>query len=230
MSYVQSAVRFGILLGACTALAGCLSSGGGGAGGGGGGGGGTPTTPADYDAAFNRISALGPTQDMPITGTATYNGAAKVALNKGTDKIGDLLGDLEFTVDFAAANADSTKGLSGKAGNFRGTVDGTDVAFEGELTTAAASARGLPQTVGITTTTITLPIVGGERTLRTGSFMAHLAGDLDVAGESGLVVVQTGGTFFGDGGQAITGPVGGTWWGPGGPSEYTVGGTWYVEK
>lgn len=227
MTVAPRTIRFCLALGAGMALSGCLNTGGGGAGGGGGGGGGA--TVAQFDAAYNRITSLAPTSDMPATGTATYTGAAKLALNEGSTKIGDLLADLEYTIDLGAASADRTTGMSGKAGNFRGTVNGEEVAFAGEVTTAEGKARSLPQAVDITETTMTLPVVG-TTTLRTGAIMANMAGELEVNGERGLVILQTGGNFFGPGGQAMSGPAGGSWWGPAGPSSYTVAGTWYAEK
>lgn len=229
MTSVDGPFRLVAALMACTAVAGCLGSGGGGAGGGtgGGGGGGGATTIAQHDAAFDRVKGLIPTSDMPTTGTANFAGTVKTVLNKGTNPIGTLLGDLEMAIDFGAA--DKTKAITGSATNFHGTVNGKDETYTGTLTTANAAAKSLPSTLAIDERTITPP-VGGPVTVRTGSIMANMSGDLTVGGKSGTVLLTTGGTFFGPGGQAISGPALGTWWGPAGPSEYTVGGTVVMER
>ena len=226
MGMIKPAARITALVTVCTALAGCLNGGGAGGGGGGGGGGGSQTV-AQFDTELARIQTLAPTSDMPAAGTASYDGAMKTDLRKGTNVIGTLLGDLALTVDFARAGNPGS--VTGQATNFRGTVNGKDVTYAGTLTTADAAAKSLPSTVTIDERTIVAPIVG-PITTRTGGIMVNLTGDLTVDGVDGAVVLTPGGAFFGPGGQAIQGPVGGTWWGPAGPSEYTVAGTWYAEK
>ena len=223
-------VRSSAAIAACTALAGCLGGGGGGgaAGGGGGGGGGAGgLTVAQFNTEMTRIQGLIPTSDMPTVGTASYNGSIKTDLRKGTNVIGSLLGDLALTVDFAKQGQAGS--VTGEATNFRGTVNGNAQTYTGTLTTADAAGKGLPSTVAIDTRTINAPIVGPIIT-RTGAVSVALTGDLTVGGVAGAVVLNPGGSFAGPGGQAVYGPVVGTWWGPQGPSEYTVAGTWFAEK
>lgn len=234
MKSIDVPLRLIAVLGACTALAGCLSSGGvGGAGGTGTGGtgtGGTTTgglTVTEHDAAVKRVTSLIPSSNVPTSGTASYAGGVKTDLYKGTSPIGTLLGDLAMTIDFSKSGA--TQGITGEITNIRGKQGTTDVTYAGKLTTEDAKSKGFSNTVGTVTTTVPAPVVGSVTTT-TGSVMAHFTGDLTVDGKSGDVVVQTGGSFFGDQGQAIYGPTGGTWWGPAGPTEYSVRGTWFAEK
>jgi hypothetical protein len=227
MKLVGTFVRVSIAVGACSALAGCLGGAGGAAGGGGGGGGGSGLTVAQFNTEMTRIQNIVPTSDMPATGTATFDGTIKTDLRKGANVIGNLLGDLTLTVDFAQAGTDGS--VTGQATNFRGTVNGQAATYAGTLTTADAAGKGLPSVHTVTTTTINAPIVG-PITTRTGGISVSLTGDLEVGGVDGAVVLNPGGSFVGAGAQAMWGPVVGTWWGPAGPSEYTVAGTWFAER
>lgn len=196
--------------------------------GGGGGGGGPIGTVAQHDAAYTRVSGLIPTSDMPTTGTANFEGGVKAVLNKGGSAIGTMLGDLEMAIDFGAA--DKTRAVTGSATNFRGTIGGNDETFAGTLTTADAAAKGLPSAISIDEFT-TPPIADVPPiTVRTGAISANFSGDLDLNGTAGTVLLTTGGAFVGTGAQGAHGPALGTWWGPAGPSEYNVTGTWFVER
>lgn len=227
MTMIGKIVRVSIALGACSALAGCLGGAGGAAGGGGGGGGGTGLTVAQFNTEMTRIQNIVATTDMPATGTATFDGTIKTDLRKGTNVVGDLLGDLTLTVDFARAG--QVGSVSGQATNFRGTVNGQAATYTGTLTTADADAKGFGSTHTVDERTINAPIVG-PITTRTGALSVAMTGDLAVGGVDGAVVLNPGGIFVGPGAQAMWGPVSGTWWGPAGPSEYTVAGTWFAER
>lgn len=217
-----SLLRVGIMMTAGLALAGCLGSSGGGSAGGGGGGGGGAGSVGQHDTRYDQLSAMIPTTDMPTTGTANYAGSVKTILNEGSTPIGELLGDIELQLNFGQAFADNTvSSVSGRVHNIRGTVGGDDVAYDTELTTAAS---GAPSTMTITQTDV------AGTTVTTGAIMSNFAGDVTHEGESGQVNLMLGGYFVGGGGQAALGPASGAWWGPGGLSDYSVGGTWYIER
>ncbi len=225
VSGLRAGLRAGIVISASVALAGCLgSTGGGGAGGGagGGGGGGGAGTVSAHDARFDQLSGMVPTTDMPITGTADYAGSVKTILNEGSTPIGTLLGEIEMQLDFGQAFADITaQSVTGRVHNIRGTIGDDDVTYDGELTTAAA---GAPSTMNISQTDV------AGMTLTTGAIMANFGGDLTLDGETGQANLMLGGAFVGPGGQAAHGPAAGTWWRPGGLSDFNVGGTWYAER
>lgn len=250
MTVVQGSVRLVAALACCTALAGCLGSGGGGVavGGGGGGGGGTggggtgaPGTVAQFDARLDLIQDMVQTSDMPISGTANYAGSVKTMLNENSTTIGTLLGDIDMSVDFGRAFADrNSASVTGRVSNIRGTVAGTDVTYDGELTTAAAAARGLPSVMAIERRTISVPPLPGvppipDQTVTTGSIAGNFAGDLTVNGNSGPVVLGMVGNFFdpmgaAQRGQAAYGGVAGQWFRPGATTQYTVAGDWFMER
>lgn len=221
-------LRTGILISASIALAGCLGSSGGGAGGGGAGGGaggGGAGTVAQHDTRFDQISGMIPTTDMPTTGSANYAGSVKTILNEGSTPIGTLLGDIEMQLDFGMAFADpASQSVTGRVHNIRGTIGTEDVTYEGELTTAAAAA---PSTMAITETSLGMP---GVPDITTGAIMSNFGGDLTLDGTTGQANLMLGGAFSGPGGQAASGPANGALWRPGGLSDYTVGGTWYIER
>lgn len=226
--------RIGAVLVSSMALAGCLGSGGGGggaaAGGGAGGATGSVTSPSAHNARFETISSTIATTDMPTTGSANYRGSVNTILRENTTEIGSLLGDVEFTANFGTAFNDMTQqSVNGRVHNIRGTVGGEDVVFEGELTTAAAEARGFISTMQIQQNTISVPGVPTQN-LTTGGITASFVGDLEVEDRSGPVILNLGGNFVGAGGSGAFGPAGGQWWGPGNPTQYTVGGTWYAER
>ncbi len=67
--------------------------------------------------------------DLPVSGSATYEGTALIALDAPTGgAASELIGTASITADFEAAT------VSGQADGFYGTVDGGDVAaFEGTI-------------------------------------------------------------------------------------------------
>jgi len=216
-----SMLQIGVLISASFALAGCFGGSGGGSGGGGGGGGGGATV-EQHDTRFDQLSGMIPTTDMPTSGTADYAGSVKTILNEGSTPIGTLLGDIEMQLNFGQAFADPTsQSVSGRVHNIRGTVNGEEVSYDTELTTAAA---GPPSTMNISQTSV------GGTTLTTGVIGANFAGDVTYEGETGQANLMLGGAFSGAGGQAATGPAAGSWWRPGGLSDFTVGGTWFIER
>lgn len=70
-----------------------------------------------------------PAADLPVTGSATYSGTARIALDPLAGGEGsDLIGQVQITADFETAS------LSGQADGFHGSIDGGDVtAFDGQL-------------------------------------------------------------------------------------------------
>lgn len=67
--------------------------------------------------------------DLPVSGSATYEGTALIALDATSGgAASELIGDASIVADFEAAT------ISGQADGFYGTVDGGDVAaFEGTI-------------------------------------------------------------------------------------------------
>lgn len=217
-----SLLQTGVMISASIALAGCLGSGGGGGAGGGAGGGGGAGTVSQHDTRFDQISGMSPTTDMPTTGSADYAGSVKTVLNDGSTPIGTLLGDIEMQLNFGQAFADAnSQSVTGRVHNIRGTVGDEEISYEGELTTAAAAP---PSVMAINQTSI------AGANLTTGSIMANFGGDVTVDGEAGEANLMLGGNFFGAGGQAASGPAVGSWWRSGGLSDYSVSGTWYIER
>ncbi|MDO9524110.1 MAG: hypothetical protein Q7J57_01005 [Gemmobacter sp.] len=211
---------------ACAALSACLGNGAGGGAGGGGGGGGTGLTPEEYDANFERVTGMIPTSDMPSTGSAKFTGTVSTELRETGPSgavAGRMLGDLDMDINF---DPTVVSPISGTATNFRGVIDGNDVAFSGTLATDAAR---LPTAIAVTEDTIPLP-TGGSVDLRAGSMSANLFGDLELDGADGEVILSLGGAFVGPGAQASYGPAIGTWWGPTGPDGYVASGTYYIER
>jgi len=209
------------------ALSGCLSS----SNGGGGAGGTGPVTPADYDTSLNRVQQLGPTGNMPTRLQATYSGATKQnVIDNGTgNTVGEMLADLELTADWT--DGQTTNPWSGTADNFRGTVNGQALAITGELTVAEAEANSLSGTIGRSQNTIPLP-GGGSQTVATGAMTVNLAGTVDDNGTDRDFVMNLGGGFFGDQGQAITGTASTQEWVNGRPNAgpNSGAGTFYVEQ
>ncbi|WP_102109302.1 hypothetical protein [Oceaniglobus roseus] len=223
-------VRAGALALGAVALAGCVNNGTATPGGGtGGGGGGTPpATPATYQANLDAVQALVPTSDMPVSGSATYTGATRLDIVQGGT--GELYGDVSFDVDFAAANNAAIS--NGVANNWRGTVDGQAVAFNGELRTGPkypSSFNNDEQPIVAPPGVILPP--GTPTSVRPGSASIALYGDIDDANAGNSEVLLTlGGNFTGPQGQAIHGPaqiqqITGT-----SVAERAGAGTWYAER
>ena len=190
------------LLATCAtmALAGCLGS----TSGGGGGGGGTVSS-SDYATNLAAVQGMAPTGDMPTSINATYTGATRMDLREtsGGSVVGEVLADLDLTA--AWTDGQTTNPWSGTAENFRGTLNGSDFTQAGSLTVADAEARSLTSTIGRTANTISLP-TGGTTTIATGAATVNLAGDVDNDGTPTTVLMSLGGSFFGSGGEAISGP------------------------
>lgn len=234
-----------VLAGALLTLGACSSSNGGGGGGGGATAAPAPqaTTPApapapapvampdDFQSNFDRVTALGPTGNMPDTLTATYTGVASMDLhdaNQGGGKVGSVLADLELLLNFTDGQANNP--WSGKADNFRGDINGTDFAGIGTLTVANAEGKSLPSTFARNVNTINAPIVGPVTTA-TGAAMVNLSGELDVNGEKGDILMALGGQAFGDQAKAVAGTASTQWFGPqSGFGPVTGAGNFYVER
>lgn len=205
-------------------MAACSSSGSGTTGGGGGGG------AASYDANLDRVQGMAPTGNMPTRINATYTGMTRQDLREtsGGAVVGQMLADLELAADWT--DGQSTNPWSGKADNFRGELNGSDFALDGELTVAEAEAKGFSSTIGRTSNTINLP-TGGTQTVATGAAMIQLAGEVDDDGAKTDVLMNLGGSFFGSGAKAITGPASTQGFQAGGiRSDLVAAGDYYAEK
>ncbi|MBB06428.1 MAG: hypothetical protein CML03_13105 [Pseudooceanicola sp.] len=198
-----SLTKFALIASAGVALAGCNVASGGGGGGGTAAGG--AVTSGNYAANLKAVQDLIPTSDMPTSLKATYNGASRMDLREtnGGAIVGEVLADLELTADWTDGQAGNP--WSGKADNFRGTLNKNDFAIAGDLTVAKAEAKSLTSAIGRTSNTINLP-TGGSTTVSTGSTMIQLSGEVDNDGTPTTVLMSLGGGFFGSGGQAISGP------------------------
>ena len=196
-------------LGLVMTLGGCLGSGsaGGGSGGGGGGGGGS----ADFEDAYDAVSARVLTSDMPTSINATYDGQFKVGVSSGDAQVfggtvdpmnAEILGDL--TLEVAWNDGQSSNPFSGSATNIVATdvVSGDSIQLEGTLAVDA----GQPGTV----TRTTIPPVGGlSPEVNTGSFVVTLAGDVEHDSQQGRVYLGLNGQFYGSQGEAMLGGVNG---------------------
>lgn len=215
---------------AAASLAACSSNGGGTGGTGGTGGGGTGGG-GDYDTELKRVQDMVPTSDMPTSLNATYTGMTRQDLREtsGGAVVGTMMADLELTADWTEGQ--TTNPWSGKADNFRGDLDGTDFDLVGELTVASAESKSITSTIGRTANTIALP-TGGSTTVATGAAAINLAGDVDDGtGTNNEVLMSLGGSFFGAGGKAITGPASTQGFRAGGVrSDLVAGGDFYVEQ
>lgn len=196
---------------------------------------GTTTTagsaaPADYDSELTRVQNLAPTGDMPKTLNATYTGMTRQDLREtaGGAVVGQMMADLELNADWTEGQAGNP--WSGKADNFRGQLNGSDFALDGELTVAEAEAKSLTSAIGRTETTVPLP-VGGSRTIATGAATINLAGEVDDNGAPTTVLMNLGGSFVGAGGKAITGPASTQGFRTGGlRSDLVAAGDYYLEQ
>lgn len=222
-------IRFGLALLLSTAIAGCTSSSGTGTGGGGTGGGGTGGGGvAEYDAAFDRVSGLAPTSDMPTSISANYKGQMKADVSDSTDIVGQVVADLDLDVNWS--DGQTANPFSGGASNFQGKVTGGD--FE-PISGSLSVDSSLPGTItrqvtpGGTVAGYTVP------DLETGAMMVHLTGELTKDAETVDATVQLGGNFFGSGGTAALGAVSGGFSDTGGGSpaifDGAIGGTYYLE-
>lgn len=218
--------------GLATTLSGCLgSSNSAGLGGAGGSQG--------YEAAFDAVTAKGPTTDMPTTIKASYEGQFKVGVNRGTAQLlgtnvdpvsAEIIGDMAIDVDWT--DGQTTNPFSGTASNIVATEAGTSnsVLLDGTLTVD----RGLP--ASLARTTIPAQVVAGFSVpeQNTGSSLFHMSGRLSNGANQGDATLQFGGTFFGPGGESMTGPVSGGINDANNPSpqifDMGVGGTFYANK
>lgn len=189
---------------------------GGSTGGNTGGSGGT-TSFAAFDSGFMAAQTTAPTQ-TPLTGSADYTG--KVALNTGSTTLGDpdntIVGDLDLSINFDAAN----NPISGTATNFAGTVGGTATTIGGTLT-ADQSANALNNIVA---SQVNVPVVGS---ITTTSLAVRMRGDLTgpTAALNGPSNLNLQGTFTGADGASNFGPA--TLDSSGGG---LTGGTYYLNK
>ncbi|WP_148234645.1 hypothetical protein [Pseudooceanicola batsensis] len=168
---------------------------------------------------------------MPTTMNATFTGATRQDLREtnGGAIVGEMMADLELTANWT--DGQSTNPWSGKADNFRGSMNGQDYTLTGELTVAAAEAKSLTSTIGRSANTIALP-TGGTTTVATGAAAVNLAGDVDDgSGTPHEVIMSLGGSFFGPQGTAISGPATTQGFRAGGVrSDLIAAGDYYVER
>lgn len=210
----------------CLTLSACGGDGGGEGGSGSQGYGSGGRQPVDpFDQRFQEIFAMDLSTDMPQSGRASYSGLTETELHRGASSVGHLRGEMEMSVDFAAASSRATEhqALSGRMHNFRGTIDGSEVVFSGELTTAAARDQGFDSRARVADQIIAPPG-------RLGSLVAHFAGDLATGTSGGPVHLEAAGNFRGPGGAAASGTLGGIWTDPAGVDPLTANGRFVVER
>lgn len=190
-------LRCSVALIAVAALAGCSSG-----GGGGGGGGGGPITSAEFQENFDRVSALGPTSDMPTSLQASYAGAMQFDVTEGADIDGSVTADLNIDVDWT--DGQTSNPFSGGASNFVGEFDGVSENIAGEMTVDDSFGG----TISRVSTDIPLP-TGGVQTVDTGAMQFVLTGELESEGDVVTGELLLGGNFFGPEGEAAIGAVAG---------------------
>ncbi len=235
MTYIKL-VHAGLLGASCLALGGCLGSSN---GGGLGGGGGSAGSVAEYDTKFSELTAntsgLAPTS-KELTGSATFSGSTKIQLFEAANasNTGEAIGDLALQADF------DTETISGTATNFRGTLNGEDVALTGTLDTANGLA---PSSLLEVTSPIILPpgvpaIPNAPTSVTANSFSVYMGGELsDDDGVIGNVNLGMLGVFVGPiGGSEATAAYGPSTvvvsdvTGTAGLIDIGGAGTFYIEK
>jgi|GEM_PF-5614059 len=217
------------LLLVCHGLLGCS---------GGGGGAGTQAVrgPAGFrytdafEQRYQEIDRVDLTIDMPRSGSARYSGVTSVALDRGGPPVGQMTGEVEMTVDFAAAAQRSTEGqaLSGRMYNFKGQIDGSEVIFAGQLTTSAAKDLGNESFARVSNQII--GPFGPDGPGRIGSVDAQFAGELSTGGIGSHVWLEAGGSFRGAEAAGITGIVKGTWSEPDSAEPMDVNGRFVMSR
>lgn len=216
-------MRFGLLLLASTALAGCLGDSNGTASTSG------ATSVSPYQAEFDRVSAIAPTSDMPTAIQATYAGQMRADVSEGSAVVGEIVADLNLDVDWT--DGQTANPFTGSASNFQGRLSGGDFeAIDGTLSVDPAFAGTIARTVipGGTFGGVTIPEV------QTGAMNVTLSGQLTQGTDTADTTVGLGGNFLGSGASAAVGAVSGGFSNAAapGPSIFdgAIGGTYYLER
>ena len=243
-------MRFSLALLASTAVAGCL---GGGSGGGnstvnpGSGGvtnpGGSDTDPddggttnpggstgsSDYEAEFDRVTAIAPTSDMPTSIQATYAGQMRADVTDSSEIVGEIVGDVNL--DVAWTDGQGSNPFSGGASNFQGRATGGEFeAIDGTLSVDPAFGATIARTV------IPAGNIGGFNIpeTQTGAMQVTLTGQLSQGDSAADTTVLLGGNFFGAGASAAVGAVSGGFSDASTDSpaifDGAIGGTYYLER
>lgn len=218
MRRIVPVLKLSTALLAATALSGCFLSSGGGAGGG------VAGNFGQFDTAYANAETRMLTTDMPVSGSASYVGSAAMTLSQGGVEGGRVLSDLALEVLFGP---DQSGTIDGTASNFRGTVQGEEVAFEGSL--SSANAAGLPNMTQVTETTVDAPVVGPVTT-RTGVLFVNMRGELTADGDTETVLMTLGGAFTGEGATGAFGPASIQVENPLEPDPIVGAGTYYVNR
>lgn len=216
-------MRFGLLLLASTAVAGCLGNSNGTAS--------TSGAPgaSGYQAEFDRVSAIAPTSDMPTAIQATYAGQMRADVTDASAVVGEVVADLNLDVDWT--DGQTANPFSGTASNFQGRLSGGEFqAIDGTLTVDPAFPGTISRTV-IPSSTVggfTIPEV------QTGAMNVALSGQLTQGTDTADTTVTLGGSFLGAGASAAIGAVSGGFSNAAapGPSIFDggIGGTYYLER
>lgn len=183
-----------------------------------------------FERRFQEIDRLDLTRDMPRSGTARYTGLTSAELYRGAARAGEVTGEVEMTFDFAAAASRATedKAVSGRMHNFRGTLDGSEVSFAGQLTTSAAKDMGLESRARVAD--LITGSSGPEGPGRTGSFLAQFVGELSTGAVGGEVQLTASGDFRGAAGAGATGTLSGLWWDPAAADPLSANGRFVVTR
>lgn len=147
------------------------------------------TYSARYDAqptvgnrTFGVVGEATATRDMPMSGTATFNGASKVTIQDGVN-LYDLTGDSKVDVNFQSGNVDTT------ISNLNGTVQG---GF------GPAAAANNVTTLTLNGASVSGNTFSGGRAAITGGTLTPLSGSETTANEGvfyGPLAAETGGGF-----------------------------------
>lgn len=201
---VSRFARLGVAALGVAVLANCQSSTTAPGGAGGGGGGGGMLGPTQFDTNYSNFNGLVPTTDLPSSGVGSYAGAVKVdSIVPGTT--GTAMADVSFDVNFATPGGGAI--TNGVANNFRGTVDGQDFAYDGELRTG----NRYPTALAVTTDQDLGPlpggvgIPGGIPAFRSGSVVIPMYGRYDTADQESEILLSLTGVFKGAGAQSVGG-------------------------
>lgn len=186
----------------------------------------SPATLDAYDAELARIEALSVTSDLPTSGTATFNGATRLAVTDNVQGTVDseVLGDLVMEVDFDPGKLDpvSTEISNLQALSAAGTV--TDL--QGSLVSEPSL---YPSSIDVTTTTLT-DANGNTTQATSGTLESTVVGEVSDWSGSSEVILLLGGTFHGSGATGVAGSVSGTVDEATDPGHYSIDGTFWAEQ
>ena len=165
-----------------------------------------PITNASFEAFYDAVRVITPSDDIPVEGSASYAGAVRLdVVDAAAAPLAALTGQMAVTVDFGDTSgaALSDVPLRGTLSDFAGeTVDGDPYAWTGDIVAAPDAS--------VTVASFTVSDgAGGTITTRTGVLGADFAGDVIVSDGSDSFAVTAHVTLDG----SFVGPTGTGVWG-----------------